>query len=750
MFVVKRSGELEKSDLNKIHNVLEWAIGDLEGVSLSDIEINAHLHLYDKIHTSDIHRVLIRSAADLISEDSPNYQYVAARLLLQSIRKEVWDSLTPRSLQFMINSNINLGIYDPDILNYYTEEDIKIIDGFIDHDRDYKFAYAGLQQMADKYLINNRKTGHLYETPQLAYIMIAMTLFKDYKENRFDYVKKCYDYVSQFKINLPTPIIAGVRTKLRQYSSCVLVDVDDSIEGISAAQSAVMRYVADRAGIGINFGRIRSINSTVGDINQSQIISTGVIPFLKIFESTIKSTSQNGMRVGSATVNFPIWHYEIESVTVLKNNAGTDDTRVRKLDYVIQISGLFYKRFINDEMMTLFSPNEVRDLYDTFGMPEFDELYVKYEQLAESNGLLHKKVPARKLFELLLKERLETGRIYIMNIDHANQHGSFDDHIVQTNLCVEITHPTTPLKDLHDKDAEIGVCVLSALNLGETEDHEFESVCDVIVRLLDSVITNQDYSVEAAKNFATNRRSLGVGVSNLAYMLAKNKLRYEDPKAAELVDAKAEAIQYYLLKSSCQLAKELGPCAKFNRTKYSRNVFPLDTYNKNVDNIVARKPSQDWETLRKDVEKYGLRHSTVTAIMPVESSSVVQNSTNGIEPPRSLVTVKKSKSGTLRQLVPDVDKYGKYYTLAYEMENNKGYINIVSAFQKWFDMAISTNLYYDYLRYDDHKIPLSAVAHDVLYSYRMGLKTIYYSVTNDGNNDQLEKAGKCEGGACVL
>lgn len=750
MYVTKRSGELEKSNLDKIHKVIEWAINGYDGVSLSDIEINARLHMYDKMPTSEIHKIIIRSAVDLISEETPNYQHVAARLLLQQIRKEVWGSIDPPTLTEIIQKNTDLGIYDSDIIKSYSAEDLAAIEQMIDHDRDYKFTWAGLQQMVDKYLINNRKTGELYETPQIAYMLIAMSLFIKYPpQERLHFVKLCYDYISLFKINLPTPILAGARTRLKQYSSCVLVDVADSIDGLGAAQSAVMRYVADRAGIGINFGRIRAIGSSVRDIRQSQVISTGVIPFLKIFEATIKSTSQNGMRIGSATVNFPIWHYEVESVVVLKNNAGTDDNRVRKLDYVIQLSELFYRRFINKGQITLFSPNEVPDLYKAFGMPEFDELYLKYEAEAVERGLLHKKVDATELFTLLLKERLETGRIYVMNIDHANSHGSFLDHISQTNLCVEITHPTKPLNDLNDTDAEIGVCVLSAINLGEVQDDEMESVCDVIVRLLDEVISNQEYSVPAAANFSQNRRSIGVGVSNLAYFLAKNKVKYHDPEAYDLIDAKAEAIQYYLLKASCNLAKTLGPCRKYDRTKYHQGIFPLDTYNRNVDSIVTRKPSQDWGTLRDEVQKYGLRHSTLTAVMPVEASSVVQNSTNGIDPPRGILTAKKSKGGALKQLVPDHQELRDYYTLAFDMPDNKGYINIAAVLQKWFDMSLSSNLYYDYMKFADNKIPISVIAKDVLYAYKMGLKTIYYSITNDGNGNDDPDSG-CAGGACTL
>lgn len=755
--VIKRDGTKELSNTDKIDKVLKHAINGYKKVSLPAIKEKAHIRLHDNIHTSEIQKLLVKSASDLISPQKPEYQYVAAKLLVYDARKHVWGSKYPPLLYNFIKENVydpdtSEGIYDETILEDYTKEEIDEIGCYIQHQRDFLFTYAGMQQMVDKYLISKgeKENKVVKETPQLAYMLIAMNLFRKYDEPvRTEYVKKCYDYISTFKINLPTPIMAGVRTKLFQFSSCVLIDVDDSIDGIGAAAKSAMRYVADRAGLGINFGRIRARNMRAGASRQMQVRTTGVVPFLKIFESVVKSTSQNGLRIGSATINFPFWHSEILSVLNLKNNTGTDDNRVRNLDYVIQFCGLFYERFVNGDHVTLFSPHEVPELYNAFGLPEFDDIY---RQCERKEGISKIEIPAKDLMERFLKERLETGRYYVMNIDHCNQHGSFKDRVTMTNLCAEITHPTKPMKDIEDEDAEIGVCILSAINLGYIEsDYEIEEASDIIVRLLDEVIDIQDYPIAAAERFTRNRRSLGVGVTNVAYFLAKNGVKYEDKEAWQLIDEKAEKIQYFLLKASNQLASEKGKCNKFSSTKYSDGILPIDTYKKFTDKIIQREASMDWEKLRKDILNDGLRHSTLTAVMPVESSSVIQNSTNGIEPPRTLLTVKKSKTGALRLLAPDCNKIGDKYTLAYEMDNNRGYLNIVAAIQRWFDMAISANLYYDYMkeRYTDKKIPLSELAKDLLYAYKMGVKTLYYSNTNDGNGEDDDDGG-CAGGMCKL
>ena len=738
MQIQKRNGSKTEFNVEKIHNILNIATEGITGVSVSDIALQANLNLYEGMTTKEIHDVLVRSANNLISEENPNYQKVAARLLLYSLRKDVWGGSEPPRLYEHLTFLCNKGIYDKELLEKYSESEIHKIGKFICHDRDDNFFYSGLQQVCDKYLLKNRKNGEIYETPQFAYIVIAMAGLVNV-EDRINQIKKLYNYLSTFKINIPTPIMAGLRTPNKQYASCVLCDVGDSLHSIFSSVTAIGYYTAKRAGIGINIGRIRPINS---EIRGGEVIHTGIIPYLKTLESTVKATTQNGLRGGGATVNIPFWHSEIEDVVVLKNNAGTDDNRVRKLDYVIQLSKLFYDRVISNGDITLFSPHECQDLYDAFGMEGFDDLY----RQKEISPLLFKKtIKARALIELICRERLETGRIYVMNIDHVNYHGSWKIPIKMQNLCIEVCQPTNPLSHIDDQNAEIGICVLSAINLLETKLEEYEDVCSVVVNLLDEVIDNQDYPVKAGENFCKNRRSLGVGFTNLAGYLAKNKVKYDDPKALELVDEISERLQFFLLKASNELAKTKGKCNGYDDTKYSDGVLPIDTYNKNVDNVCQRKLSLDWEGLRSSIKQHGLRHSTLTAQMPCESSSVIQNSTNGIEPVRALVSHKKSKGGVLKQLVPNYAKHKNHYSLAFELKNDV-YTNISSVIQKYFDMAISTNHYYNYSHYENNNIPMSVIIKDLIYAYKMGLKSLYYA--NSDDNDKQETG--CESGACAI
>lgn len=742
--VTKANGEQEDFSVEKIHKVVEWATENINGVSLSDVEMNANLSLYDGIPTKQIQQILIKSANDLISTATPNYQYVAARLLNMQLRKEVWKcgkDHQPVDFLLFIQRNIDNGVYDPIIQDKWNDKDIDLLGKYINHNRDDLFTYAGLQQMIDKYLVKNRSTGQIYETPQFAYMAIAMCLFSTIEE-----VKKAYDCYSTFKINLPTPIMAGVRTNIRQFASCVLVDVDDNLDGIFSSIHAVGRYTARRAGIGLNIGRMRPINSP---IRGGEVIHTGVIPYLKNFESAVKSTSQNGLRGGSATVHIPFWHYEIEDVIVLKNNAGTDDNRVRKLDYSVQFCKLFYDRLIANEEITLFSPHEAKGLYEAFGNnEEFEKLYLKYEN--KRNLKFKRKIPARKLAEVFARERLETGRIYSMNIDSANEHGSWDVPCYMSNLCQEIIHPTNPIKSIDDPEGEIGICILSALNLLEMSDKkDIEEACRMAVRTLDAVIDYQNYPVLAGENFTKNRRSLGVGVTNLAGFLAKNKLKYDDPTALELVHETMEQIQWHLINASCELAEQKGPCAKFHETKYAKGLLPIDWYKKTVDQLIKPTYNMDWEELRDRIKVHGLRHSTLSAIMPCESSSVIQNSTNGIEPVRSLLTHKKAKNGVLKQLVPNYHQRKNYYTLAWEMTDNKAIMNVAAVIQKFVDMSMSTNLYYNYSHYDGGNIPLSVLIKDQIYGYKYGLKNFYYANTPDGDGE-TEKEMNCDSGACAI
>jgi len=735
--VVKRSGTIEPLDLDKIHSMVDCACGGLSGVSASQVEMQSGIQFYDGITTDEIQEILIRSASDLISLDNPNYQFVAARLLLFGLYKQVfgedWNQGFP-SIQGVLLIGVQKEIYDSELIYKYSDEEWNKINNFIVHNRDYLFTYAGLRQVVDKYLVQDRSNGGVYETPQYAYMLVAATIFAEYpKQTRLDYVKKYYDAISKHRINVPTPILAGVRTPLRQFASCVLIDSDDTLDSIFSSDMAIGRYVAQRAGIGINAGRIRALNSK---IRGGEVSHTGVIPFLKKFESTVRCCTQNGIRGGSATVHFPIWHREIGDIIVLKNNKGTEDNRVRKLDYSIQISKLFYERFIKNESISLFSPHDVPDLSDAFGLPNFDELYVRYE---EDSFIPKKTVNAQELILDILKERAETGRIYIMNIDHCNEHSSFKDKVWMSNLCQEITLPTTPLKHIDDPEGEIALCILSAINIGKIKsDEEFESLCDLSVRSLDELIDYQHYPVAAAEKSTKARRSLGVGYIGLAHYLAKLGYNYNSQEAWDAIHELTESFQYFLLKASNNLAKEKGRCEYFDRTKYADGILPIDTYKKDVDQIVSHKLNYEWESLRASIIEYGLRNSTLSAQMPSESSSVVSNATNGIEPPRAYLSIKKSKKGPLKQIVPQYATLKNNYTLLWDMPDNSGYINIVAIMQKFFDQAISGNWSYNPENYPDNEVPVSVIANDLLKTYKYGWKTSYYQNTYDSKTDAIE------------
>ena len=736
IYVVKRNGRGKVPlDIEKIHEMVEHACEDITGVSASEVEMNSGLQFHDGISTQEIQQILIKSAADLISLEKPNYQYVAARLLLFSLRKQLnrklWDH--PHIYE-QVQKGIKLGVYDKDLDKWYDKRDWDRMEQWIVHERDYDFTYAGLRQVIDKYLVQDRSTGAVYETPQFMYMLIAATVFLNYpKSTRLTYIKKYYRAISKHLINIPTPVMAGVRTPLKQYASCVLVDSDDTLPSIFSSDMAIGRYVAQRAGIGINAGRIRGINSR---IRGGEVQHTGIIPFLKKFEATVKCCTQNGVRGGSATVHFPIWHQEIEDILVLKNNKGSDDNRVRKLDYSIQLSKLFYERFIKNEDITLFSPHEVPELYEHWGTDKFDEIY---EAAERKTSVYKKKINAQELFMSMLKERAETGRIYIMNIDHCNTHSSFKDLVRMSNLCQEITLPTEPLQHI-DGEGEIALCILSAINVGKlVYFDDLETLCDLSVRALDEVIEHQGYPVKAAEISTKARRSLGVGYIGLAHYLARTGYNYSEKGAWEAVDELTEHFQYYLLKASNTLAKEKGKCEYFDRTKYSDGVLPIDTYKKEVDEITNRKLSLDWESLRKDITEHGLRHSTLSAQMPSESSSVVSNATNGIEPPRDFLSVKKSKQGPLKQVVPQYLSLKSKYTLLWEMGGNTGYINIVAVMQKYFDQAISGNWSYNPEDYEENQVPLSVMAQDLLTTYKLGWKTSYYQNTYDGKIDEDDK-----------
>jgi len=731
--IVKRDGTKEHLNIDKIHKVVEHACEGLAGVSSSLIEMNANIQFFDGMTTNEIQEVLVRSANDLISLDNPNYQFAAARLLSYGVNKQVFGEYKPISLFEMIQKNIDRGVYDPEILEKYTDDELARLDSYIHHKRDENFTYAGLRQVVDKYLCQDRSSGEIFETPQFMYMMIAATLFANYpKETRMHYVRRYYDATSLFKLNIPTPVMAGVRTPVRQFASCVLVDSDDTLDSIFASDMSIGRYTAQRAGIGINAGRIRGVNAK---IRGGEVAHTGIIPFIKKFEATVRCCTQNGVRGGSATTHFPFWHQEIEDILVLKNNKGTEDNRVRKLDYSIQLNKTMYERLLSGDEITLFSPHDVPGLYEAyFGDPDaFKEMYEMYER---KTSIKKKKIDAMELFSALIKERAETGRIYIMNVDHCNTHSSFKDTVFMSNLCQEITLPTKPLQHIDDENGEIALCILSAINVGIIRDlTDLEELCDLAVRALEEIIDYQRYPIRAAEISTKARRSLGVGYIGLAHYLAKNKANYADPAAWQLVHNLSEAFQYYLLKASNTLAKERGACDYFDRTKYSDGILPIDTYKKDVDTIVENKLNYDWESLRSDIKEFGLRHSTLSAQMPSESSSVVSNATNGIEPPRGYLSVKKSKKGPLKQIVPQFQTLKNSYTLLWDMTSNEGYINVVAVMQKFFDQAISGNWSYNPTQYPDNEVPMSVMMQDLLNTYKYGWKTSYYQNTYDYKED---------------
>ncbi|WLW65381.1 MULTISPECIES: class 1a ribonucleoside-diphosphate reductase subunit alpha [Psychrobacter] len=750
--VTKRDGRLEPIDLDKIHKVIEWAAHDLDNVSVSQVELKSHIQFYDGIRTRDIHETIIKSAADLISETTPDYQYLAARLAIFHLRKIAYNKFTPPHLYDHVKTLTDAGKYDEHILADYSRAEFNELEAYLDHWRDMNLAYAAVEQMAGKYLVQDRVTKTVYESPQFLYMLVGMCLFANYdKGERLSYVKRFYDATSQFKISLPTPIMSGVRTPSRQFSSCVLIECGDSLDSINATTSAIVRYVSQRAGIGINAGRIRALGSP---IRGGEAQHTGCIPFYKLFQTAVKCCSQGGVRGGAATLFYPLWHLEVESLLVLKNNRGVEDNRVRHMDYGVQLNKTMYTRLIKGQDISLFSPSDVPGLYDAFfeDQDKFEALYTKYEN---DPNIRSRQIPATELFSLMMQERASTGRIYIQNVDHCNTHSPFDATVApirQSNLCMEIALPTKPLDNINDETGEIALCTLSAVNLGKVENvSDIEEPAELIVRALDALLDYQDYPVKAAENGSMRRRTLGVGVINYAYYLAKNGVRYSDGSAHGLTHQTFEALQFYLLKASNKLAKEQGACPAFNETTYSQGILPIDTYKKDLDQICQEPLHLDWETLRTEITTHGLRNSTLTALMPSETSSQIANATNGIEPPRGLVSIKASKDGILKQVVPEIDKLKDQYELLWQMPNNDGYLKLVAIMQKFVDQSISANTNYDPVRYEGGRVPMKILLKDLLNAYKLGVKTLYYHNTRDGANDaQADMEDDCAGGACKI
>ncbi|MEP1445807.1 MAG: class 1a ribonucleoside-diphosphate reductase subunit alpha [Paraglaciecola sp.] len=767
LYVTKRTGEREIIDLDKIHKVIEWAAKGLDNVSVSQVEIKAHIQFYDGIKTADIHETLIRSAADLISTDCPDYQYLAARLAIFHLRKKAYGRFEPPALKDHVKNMVDKGKYDQHLLQDYSAAEFDEMNEYLDHWRDMNFSYAAVKQLEGKYLVQNRVSGEIYESAQFLYILVAACLFANYeKDIRMDYIKRFYDATSKFKISLPTPIMAGVRTPTRQFSSCVLIEAGDSLDSINATSSAIVKYVSQRAGIGVNAGRIRAVGSP---IRGGEAFHTGCIPFYKHFQTAVKSCSQGGVRGGAATLFYPLWHLEVESLLVLKNNRGVEENRVRHLDYGVQFNKLMYTRLIKDQHITLFSPSDTPGLYDAFfaDQDEFERLYVQYEQ---DESIRKKQIKAIELFSLFMQERASTGRIYLQNVDHCNTHSPFNPKLApvrQSNLCLEIALPTKPLEHVNDENGEIALCTLSAFNLGAIESvDEFAELSDLAVRALDNLLDYQDYPVPAALNATMGRRTLGIGVINFAYYLAKNGVKYSDGSANGLVHKTFEAMQYHLMKASCNLAKEKGACPKFDETTYFQGLMPTDTYKKDLDKICDEPLHCDWDSLRADIKQYGLRNSTLSALMPSETSSQISNATNGIEPPRGHISVKSSKDGVLKQVVPEYERLKDKYELLWDLPSNDGYLQLTGIMQKFVDQTISANTSYDPNKYEGGKVPMKLLLQDLLTSYKLGVKTLYYHNTRDGADDAtqqeltsqkfvpkevvIEEDDDCAGGACKI
>ncbi|WP_076419060.1 class 1a ribonucleoside-diphosphate reductase subunit alpha [Colwellia sp. UCD-KL20] len=753
LFVTKRNGKKEPIDLEKIHQVIDWAAEGLDNVSVSQVELKSHIQFYDGIKTADIHETIIKSAADLISEETPDYQFLAARLAIFHLRKKAYGKFEPPKLYDHVISLVASGKYDQHLITDYTQDEFDAMEQFLDHRRDLNFSYAAVKQLEGKYLVQNRVSGEIYESAQFLYILVAACLFAKYpKETRLKYVEGFYNAISTFKISLPTPIMAGVRTPTRQFSSCVLIECGDSLDSINAASSSIVKYVSQRAGIGINAGRIRALGSS---IRNGEAFHTGCIPFFKHFQTAVKSCSQGGVRGGAATLFYPLWHLEVESLLVLKNNRGVEENRVRHLDYGVQFNKLMYQRLIKGESITLFSPSDVPGLYDAFfeDQEEFEALYTQYEA---DPSIRKKCIKAIELFTLFAQERASTGRIYLQNVDHCNTHSPFDPKqapIRQSNLCLEIALPTQPMDDINDPNGEIALCTLSAFNLGAIDSlDELDNLADLAVRALDNLLDYQDYPMPAAKNATVGRRTLGIGVINYAYYLAKNGLYYSNGSANNLTHKTFEAIQYYLLKASNNLAKEVGACPKFNETRLSQGILPIDTYKNEIDKVVSEPLHLDWESLRASIKEFGVRNSTVSALMPSETSSQISNATNGIEPPRGLISVKASKDGVLKQVVPDYANLKNNYELLWNIPDNQGYLELVGIMQKFIDQTISANTNYDPSRFEGGKVPIKQVLKDLLTAYKLGIKTMYYHNTRDGADDnQVEvEDDDCAGGACKI
>ncbi|QWT76815.1 ribonucleotide reductase of class Ia (aerobic), alpha subunit [Escherichia phage vB_EcoM-UFV05] len=729
--VIKSSGVSQSFDPQKIIKVLSWAA---EGTSVDPYELyeNIKSYLRDGMTTDDIQTIVIKAAANSISVEEPDYQYVAARCLMFALRKHVYGQYEPRSFIDHISYCVNAGKYDPELLSKYSAEEITFLESKIKHERDMEFTYSGAMQLKEKYLVKDKTTGQIYETPQFAFMTIGMALHQDEPVDRLKHVIHFYEAVSTRQISLPTPIMAGCRTPTRQFSSCVVIEAGDSLKSINKASASIVEYISKRAGIGINVGMIRAEGSKIG---MGEVRHTGVIPFWKHFQTAVKSCSQGGIRGGAATAYYPIWHLEVENLLVLKNNKGVEENRIRHMDYGVQLNDLMMERFGKNDYITLFSPHEMGgELYYSY-FKDQDRFRELYEAAEKDPNIRKKRIKARELFELLMTERSGTARIYVQFIDNTNNYTPFIREkapIRQSNLCCEIAIPTN---DVNSPDAEIGLCTLSAFvldNFDWQDQDKINELAEVQVRALDNLLDYQGYPVPEAEK-AKKRRNLGVGVTNYAAWLASNFASYED--ANDLTHELFERLQYGLIKASIKLAKEKGPCEYYSDTRWSRGELPIDWYNKKIDQIAAPKYVCDWSSLREDLKLFGIRNSTLSALMPCESSSQVSNSTNGIEPPRGPVSVKESKEGSFNQVVPNIEHNIDLYDYTWKLakKGNKPYLTQVAIMLKWVCQSASANTYYDPQIFPKGKVPMSIMIDDMLYGWYYGIKNFYYHNTRDGS-----------------
>lgn len=753
--VKKRNGQIEKFDAEKANRVVEWAIKNITGVSSTDILMNANINFYDGITTKEIHDSLVNSAEALISLEHPNYTAVTSRLLTYGLRKEVWGGNRPPRLIDHIKNCVSTGVYTPELLDKYTEDEINKIDKWVDHSLDETmFDFAGMNHMIKTALVQDRINKKIYETPQFAFICIGMVHFADYQSSKkLEYVKDFYHAVSHRKLNIPTPMLTRWRTKAKSGASCCLIQVDDTADSIFTSAHLMAKATSFGYGIGLDFSRIRALGSPV---KNGETVHSGVIPYLRVFQDAIKSQQQGGARRGAGTASVAIFHLEIENILQLRSVGGTEQSRVRHLDYAIAISKLFYERWNNGENITLFSYHEVPEVFDSFGMPGFDALYIAAEQ--NPNIKFKKSIPADDIFNSLIKERIETNRIYILNIDLANMNSPWLDRVPMSNLCMEVLTPEIPCQSLNDPEGEIGTCLLAATNMANIKnDEEHRKLCHLAVRMLDDMIDRQTYFAPAAEKFTKNKRSLGIGITNLAHWLASKEMNHDSAEAPNAIDEFMEKQQYFLMEGSWILAQEKGKAPDWHRSKYSTGVSKLDLYKKDVDEVITRKPSMDWDTLMYNIHKEGMRNMTVSCAMPCEKSSLMQNSTNGIEPIVQLFQFKDDRQGSAAWIAPNIKKFGKFYKSAYDC-SNIGIINCAAAVTKWVCMGVSTNHYYNYGNYEDNKLESTDVAFDILMSYKRGLKTLYYAknkqVVNKDTSleEKIEtvEESSCAGGACSL